>query len=285
MDIIPLYVGKRKNILVISGGGMNGVSFLGAITRLKELEIIVNPEIYCGTSAGSIISLLLNIGYSPANIYYIIEKLNFQELIVNEYDNILENTCFGFFSPDPLITVIITLLVKKNINQNVTFKELFEITKSKLFVTGTCINDGKLYYFSTDHTPDMEVITAIRISISIPILFKPYFFDNKYWIDGGCLNNYPIDLFQDRLIDVIGININDNLTFYENFDDIQSYIFRIIRCILKGQHQYKNNIFNDYTINIECSGNTGIDWSISNSTKKILFDDGYNIVSQKYNHL
>ena len=129
----------------------------------------------------------------------------------------------------------------------------------------------------------MEVISAIHISISIPILFKPCLFDNKYWIDGGCLNNYPIDLFQDRLIDVIGININDNLTFYENFDDIQSYIFRIIKCILKGQHQYKNNIFNDYTINIECSGNTGIDWSINNSTKKILFDSGYNTVSQKYN--
>ena len=112
MDIIPLYIGKRKNILVISGGGMNAVAFLGALTKLKELEIIVNPEIYCGTSAGSILSLLLSIGYSPSSIYYIIENLNFQELIVNEYDNILENTCFGFFSPDPLISVIITLLLK-----------------------------------------------------------------------------------------------------------------------------------------------------------------------------
>ena len=48
MDDIPLYRGKRKNILVISGGGIKGFSALGAVTRLKELEIIpgnTNPKI------------------------------------------------------------------------------------------------------------------------------------------------------------------------------------------------------------------------------------------------
>ena len=47
MEDIPLYIGKRKNIIVISGGGLKGFTALGALTRLIELEIIVNPDIYC----------------------------------------------------------------------------------------------------------------------------------------------------------------------------------------------------------------------------------------------
>jgi predicted acylesterase/phospholipase RssA len=55
---IPLYCGKRKNILVISGGGMKFFSALWAVSKLIELEIIIKPDIFCGTSVGSIICLL-----------------------------------------------------------------------------------------------------------------------------------------------------------------------------------------------------------------------------------
>jgi predicted acylesterase/phospholipase RssA len=61
MEIIPLYQGKRKNILVISGGAMKGFSALGAIKYLIESEIIIYPEIMCGSSVGSIICLLINL--------------------------------------------------------------------------------------------------------------------------------------------------------------------------------------------------------------------------------
>ena len=63
MEDIPLYCGKLKNILVLSGGGTKGLATLGAITALKEVGIIDKPEIFCGTSVGAIISLLLCIGY------------------------------------------------------------------------------------------------------------------------------------------------------------------------------------------------------------------------------
>ena len=49
METIPVYKGKNKNILVISGGGTKGLSALGSITALIENEIILFPEIFCGT--------------------------------------------------------------------------------------------------------------------------------------------------------------------------------------------------------------------------------------------
>jgi len=278
MDIIPLYKGKIKNILVLSGGGINGFAMLGAIQKLVELNIIVSPDIFSGTSVGSTISLLLNIGYTPINIYQLLYISDFSKLIENKLDNILEETCFGLYSPEPIIDLLKLFMNKKNINPDVTFLELFKLTSAKLFITGTCINDINLYYFSVDHSPNMKVLEAIRISISIPIFFKPYFYDNKYWIDGGCINNYPIDLFKDKLDDVIGINLNDKY-YNDNINDIQTYIFSVVKSILKGQHYYKNNIFNDYTIDIMCPHDTCNNWEITNDLKKILFDIGYNSVN------
>ena len=277
MDIIPLYKGKIKNIVVLSGGGINGFAILGALQKLIELKIIVSPDIFCGTSSGSLISLLLNIGYTPLNIFNLLLVLDLTKLIENKIENILEETCFGLYSPDPIIDIIKLFMTKKNIDSEITFIELFKLTSAKLFITGTCINDINLYYFSVDHSPNMKIIDAIRISISIPIFFKPYFYDNKYWIDGACINNYPIDLFEDKLDDVIGINLNDNF-YNDNFEDIQTYIISVVKSILKGQHYYKNDIFKDYTVNITCPSNTCNNWEITNIVKKELFDIGYNTI-------
>ena len=275
MDIIPLYKGKIKNIVVLSGGGINGFATLGALQKLIESNIIVSPDIYCGSSVGSIISLLLIIGYTPINIFNLLLVIDVSKLIENKMDNILEETCFGLYSPDPIIDLIKLFMIKKNIDPEITFIELFEKTSVKLFITGTCINDVKLYYFSVDHTPTMKVWEAIRISMSIPIFFKPYFYDNKYWIDGSCINNYPIDLFKDKLDDVIGINLKDNF-YNENFEDIPTYIISIIRSFFKGQNQYKSIIFSEYTIDITCPSNTCNNWEITNNSKKELYDIGYN---------
>jgi NTE family protein len=282
MDIIPLYKGKIKNIVVLSGGGINGFAILGALQKLIELNIIVSPDIYCGTSVGSIISLLLNIGYLPINIFNLLLIIDFSKLIENKIDNILEETCFGLYSPEPIIEMLKLFMIKKNINPEITFNDLFKLTSTKLIITGTCINDISLYYFSIDHSPNMKVIEAIRISMSIPIFFKPYFYNNKYWIDGGCINNYPIELFTDRLDDVIGINIIDNY-YNENFEDIQTYIFSVVKSILKGQHNYKNDIFKDFTLTILCPSNTCNNWEITNDVKKELYNIGYES-GNKYNN-
>ena len=60
---------ENKTILVISGGGMNGLIILGAIKYLEELDILKHIEIFAGTSIGLIISVLLIIGYKSVDIY------------------------------------------------------------------------------------------------------------------------------------------------------------------------------------------------------------------------
>lgn len=281
MEDIPLYCGKRKNILVISGGGLKGFCALGVLTRLIETEYIDKPDIYCGTSIGSIIVFLLNIGYRPQDIYEVLLELDFAKLVINNIENILEDIHIGLNSIDPVIYIIYKLMKSKNINKKITFLELFKKLGTKIIITGTCVNDASIHYFSHETTPDMQVLTAIRISISIPIVFKPYIYNNKVWIDGGCMNNYPIDLFHDKLNDVIGIYLDEDYYNYEIFEDVQTYIYQVMKCILRGLNYNKIEFYKNYTIHIKCKSLSG--WDIKKKDKIKLYDIGYNLAKEKFN--
>lgn len=276
MEIIPLYQGKRKNILVISGGGLKGLAGLGALTFLTDNDIVVVPEIFAGSSVGSVICFLMNIGYSPKNIYDILLEIDFTKLIKYvEPENLLIDPCFGLSSPEPILHVVYSFMKKKNIKKNITFKELFEITQSKLIITGTCINDASINYFSVDSHPNMPILKAIRISISIPFIFRPYLFEGKLWVDGGCMDNFPIDLFADKLDDVVGIYLDD---YYESVDDIgevQDYFYRIFKCVFRGLNCNKIKLYEKYFVHVICTGNHSTNWEISFEDKQNLYNLGY----------
>ena len=281
MEEIPIYNGKLKNILIISGGGMKGYSALGAVSKLKELEIIDEPDVYCGTSVGSSLCFLLSIGYSSEDIFTILHDIDSEMLIKYNIDAIFNDSYLGIASLDAFISVITILTKKKNISRKITFKKLFNKFKKELIITGVSVNDAKLYYFNHINTPDMEIITAIKISCSIPFIFKPVEYNNKVWIDGGCFNNYPIDYFIDKLEDVIGISLEDEETFIESFNDVASYISQVFKCIIKGLNFGKYDKFKKNTIKIEVFSKYNF-FDITKEEKKVLYNHGYNTVNEYY---
>ena len=58
----------------------------------------------------------------------------------------------------------------------------------------------------------MKLTDAIRITTSVPLYFQPVKYNNKTFIDGGCMDNYPINLFTDRLQEVIGVYLYPEIT-------------------------------------------------------------------------
>lgn len=281
MEDIPLYQGKRKNILVISGGGLKGFCALGALTRLKELDIIDNPDIYCGTSAGACIALLLLIGYSPNDIYEILSELDMSKMIISNIDNVLDEVTLGLNLCEPIVYVIGHLIKKKGFSVKSTFEDLYNKTKKKLIITGVCLNDASLHYFSNETTPKMEILKAITISISIPIIFKPFTFNNKLWVDGGVMNNYPIELFNDKINDVIGIYMGEEYNNCEYFEDVQSYIYQVLKCIFRGMNYNKIEMYKEYTIHIK-SKNYSFGNDLTKEEINELYQSGYNAVNEKY---
>lgn len=268
---------NQKKILVISGGGIKGLCGLGSLKCLLDNNIINSLEIMAGTSVGAIICFLINIGYDPKDIYDILEQIDFTQLIKYvEPENLLIDPCFGISSPEPILQSVYIYMKKKNINKNITFKDLFDMTKTKLIITGTCLNNISIKYFSVDTYPNMQILKALRITISIPFIFRPYQFENKLWVDGGVMNNFPIDLFNDRLNDVIGIYLDDHYDIVDEIDEIHNYFLRIFKCVYRGLNSNKIELFKKYFIHIVVNGSFGTNWEITLQEKKMLYDLGYN---------
>ncbi len=278
--MIPVYKGKRKGILVVSGGGTKGLAGLGAIKKLMEEKIIVQPDILCGTSAGAMICMLLNIGYHPEEIYYFLLNIDFTSLVTFKLEDLFDDVHFGINSPEPFGYVLKKLMEGKNINSKITFKELKEKTNQTLIITGTCLNTMSLHYFSANDTPDDFVLDAVQISIAMPIIFKPHKYKDKIWIDGGCVNNYPIDLFHTCLDDVIGIYLDDECIEYQKFDDVQTYLLQIFKCIIKGTNITKIEFYKKHTIHIECINGVSTNFEMTSEQKEYLFKQGYDKATQ-----
>lgn len=266
----------NKKILVISGGGLKGLCALGSFKCLLDNNVLNNIEILAGTSVGAIICFLFNIGYDPKDIYHILEQIDFTQFIKYiEPENLLVDPCFGISSPSPILCSIYSFMKNKNINKNITFKQLYDMSNKTLIITGTCLNDVSCQYFSYTSTPDMQILKALRITMSIPFIFRPYQYNNKLWVDGGVINNFPIDLFNDKLNDVIGIYLDDVYDNIDEINEIQDYFIRVFKCMCRGLNYNIIKLFQKYFVHVKCDGNS-TNWDITQQEKKRMYDVGYN---------
>ncbi|KPJ94473.1 MAG: patatin [Gammaproteobacteria bacterium SG8_11] len=186
--------------LVFEGGGVKGIAYVGAMQVLDDLGILPNIKRVGGTSAGAINATLFALGFSNAEQRTILKKLDFNNFmddswgVVRDTDRLLEK--YGWYKGDFFHEWISKLIKKKLGNPNATFKYLKEAGNPDLFVYGTNLSTQFGEVFSIEHTPNMRIADAVRISMSIPLFFasirNPR--DDVY-VDGGVLNNYPVKLF------------------------------------------------------------------------------------------
>jgi predicted acylesterase/phospholipase RssA len=178
--------------LVMGGGGARGLVYIPCIKVMEQYGLL-NIKMILGTSIGSIIGTLYCIGYSGLELEKIFSNFNpgkFNEIKIENFFNYFKN--LGLNDGKEPIKIIKILFKHQNIKETITFKELYELTKIKLVLTGTNITKSKLEYFNYKTTPDMEVILAIRISTCIPLYVIPIRYNNNLYIDGGLLTNIPI---------------------------------------------------------------------------------------------
>ena len=97
----------------------------------------------------------------------------------------------------------------------ITFRQHEQIFGTKLLVTGSNLETQKSHFFSADATPNFRIVDAVRISMSLPLFFKPMIIKDEadlklvvnpgepvgdhylkgVWADGGLFNNIPVAAF------------------------------------------------------------------------------------------
>ena len=191
---------KSINTLCVEGGGVKLITGIGALRVLEKKGILENIEKYAGSSAGALICVLLNIGMTPDCIENTVfsqgSKLVHDFFIKIPY-NLLRN--YGLYSGNKMVRYIQGLFIERGFDENITFAELNDKTGKILVLTGTSLNVMDTFYFNCHTTPNMKVIDALRISISIPLYFTSIEHEidgiKHTMVDGGTINNFPMYYF------------------------------------------------------------------------------------------
>lgn len=239
--------------ICLSGGGIKGFSFIGALEYLEDQKFINLKSInnWIGTSAGAITCFLFTLNYTSEEIRNFILDFNFKKLVPEiKIDNLLD--FYGIDCGTKLVFTISEFLKEKVNLPDLTFEQHYKITNKKLTIIGTNFSKNSEAVFNYENTPKMSVLTAIRISSSIPIIFTPVIYESDYYVDGALINNFPINYC--NLDTTFGIYIKNNC--YNKLDNI---ITLIQGCISIVANTISQKHFTDNTLNILEINNNLID--------------------------
>lgn len=214
--------------LILSGGGVRGLYYLGFMkyfnTRLNQFKNLV------GTSIGSFFAVAIALGYTAEEIRpHVLNILDYNRVKSLKVFDFLEN--LGLDDGSKMEHYIKKMIRYKFGKKELTFKELYETYHKNVIIAAICIEDNCVIYFSKESHPLMKVWKAVRMSMTVPFLFKPYTYKEKNYIDGGLRHNFPIDLYPSNYTLGIDIGSLPKVSKKLNFEE---YIFSLVGLITQS---------------------------------------------------
>lgn len=204
--------------LVLSGGGMRGAAHIGVIRALEESQIY--PTHIAGSSAGAIVGSLYAYGYGWEEILTFFKEV--QLMSITKYA--LNKP--GFIDAEKFYDDFKVYLK----NDDFTF------LKKKLFVTATNILNGKLKIFEKG-----ELIKPILASAAFPGLFAPVKIRSSYYIDGGALNNFPLEPIKQKCDCTIGVYVDGfdvvSIKDLRHSHNVVERVFKM-KSVIENQHKF-----------------------------------------------
>lgn len=201
--------------LVLSGGAARGLAHIGVLKALDEQGIHVDA--IAGTSMGAVIGGLYAAGYTPKELEQLALGLDWKEALSDspprvdvpfrrkqdDRDFLVKQKLsfrddgtlglpLGAIQGQNLSMLLESLLVHTSDTRN------FDQLAIPFRAVATDISTGEKVVFSKGHLPQ-----AIRASMSIPAVFAPVDVNGKLLVDGGMVDNIPVDVARQMGVDVV----------------------------------------------------------------------------------
>jgi len=277
----------NKDTLILSGGGSAGILYAGVLKALDELDILKNIKTIIGVSAGTLYSSMYLMGYTIKEIEKFAETFDNSKLTtIKNFESLSFDRIFveyGFDDGESFKKVYAKILKQKKIDPDITLLEFYKLNKIKFVIGVTNIDTIEEEYFSYDLTPDIKLIDAIRSTISIPIYFTPYKINNKLYVDGGCMNNFPTDYTEIDKKNTIAIMISNpiNKSINNNFIN---YFLNVLKSMSIGWRHALTRGLDDIII-IDSDVANIFNFSVELNEKKRLIKLGYDSIKKSYLNL
>lgn len=229
---------RMKVGVVLSGGGAKGAAHIGVLKVIEEAGIPVDYIV--GTSMGAVIGGLYAIGYTPAQLDSLIKGQDWAFLLSDGPSRKEQTLNERDFSEKYLLSVPLIKTTKpevsglirgenlNNLLSRLTISYHDSIDYNRLPVPFACvatnITDGKEVVL---HSGVLAV--SIRASMSIPGVFTPVKKDSMILVDGGLVNNYPVDVARRMGADiVIGSTVQGDLPDTDKITNVADILSQLI---------------------------------------------------------
>jgi predicted acylesterase/phospholipase RssA len=182
--------------IVFTGGGPIGMVEYGALKYLTEKKFIAheNIESLYSISIGGVIGLIYILNYEWTWMDDFLIKRPWNKLCnisYSSYINILYEK--GIINKTVLVNALEPLFLAKNIPINITLLEFYDLTKIEFNIFACSLSDIKQTKFNHITNPNLELLDALYMSLSIPVLFVPLYINNCFYLDGGIIVGCPIN--------------------------------------------------------------------------------------------
>lgn len=244
--------------------GPAAMGLFSMIGLLKQLEPRLSTvEEYSGSSAGAILTLCLALGMSVDEILKKAMACDISDMVRLSISNFVKD--YGFVET----RVVRETLVALCDGRDPTFGEL----DKKIYISAFCLNTGKTHYFSRDTHPNLKVIDAVCMSISIPLMFSACEYDGYTFVDGGTQESLPATPFLGkRPHDVTCVKIKSASVFREKIRNHADFFEALIQSSLANRPAPGADRM--HVIEIDVCGANIFDFHMTDTDKMNLYSMG-----------
>ena len=282
---IPLSLPPLR--IVLSGGGIRGLSYVGVFLELEKRGFLKNVKEILGVSCGAFFGFAYSIGYTPKEMFEFVESFDFSLVQNIEPDIAFEFLSqFGIDDKSQLKKLLFSLLKNKGFNVDSTFQDLYNKTKFTLRFYASNLNRCRLDEFSYELTPNLNVVDALLASMCIPGYFIPSIINELTYVDGGLINNFPIDLVPIKdLKDTFGFTFSEDHTNVETIQTVEQFFYQIYACLfIPYKKEILKSIQNKIII-IQCGDYPMWNFDSSKEQRQYLINLGLQAVENYFTKL
>lgn len=178
---------KYKFGLSLSGGGARGILHIGVLEALNKHGL--HPDIISGTSIGAIVGVLYAAGMEPLQILEFVKSNKMYKMIKWKVPS------SGLLDINKVLSVL----------QKYIPVDDFAALKIPFYCSVTNLNSGL-----SETKNSGKLFQWVLASASIPLVFEPQIIEGKTYVDGGLLNNLPVQCIRDQCRFLMGVNVNHN---------------------------------------------------------------------------
>lgn len=249
--LIPQVSARKKVALVLSGGGAKGTAHIGALKVIEEAGIPIDYIV--GTSMGAIVGGLYSIGYNAEQLDSMVNKQDWSFLLSDKLSadeqTFVQKEQAGLYQLSVPFTIgrgkktlgggvingqnLYNLFTQLTIGYNIPMD--FDNFPIPFACVATNVVDGEAVVFHRGLLDE-----AMRASMAIPAVFTPVRIDSMVLVDGGMVNNFPVNIAYEMGADVVvGIDVQSALLDAKELTGTKEILLQLIG--LTGQQLYEEN--------------------------------------------